>query len=134
MTHLESNKVQLTSSAEEVFKFLEDFNNLEKLLPLDKISDWKSDFDFCSFKIQNAATIALKKESVEPNSKINISGGEGVPFKFTLVATIDEKDSGCEAQLVFDGDINPFLKMMVVKPLQNLFDFMAERLVRVHGK
>ena len=132
-TVIKTDKVKLSSSAETVFKYLEDFNNLNQLIPVDKISDWKSDFDNCSFKIQNAATIALKKESVEPNSKINIVSGEGAPFKFTLVAHIEEDGSGSNAHLVFDGEINPFLKMMVVKPLENLFNFMTERLKRVHG-
>ena len=132
-TNLASQKVQLNSSADTVFKFLEDFNNFDQLLPRDKISDWKSDFDFCSFRIQNAATIPLKKISVEAPNKINIVSGDDAPFTFTLVAHIDSVGNGCEAHLVFEGDINPFLKMMVVKPLQNLFDFMAERLKRIHG-
>ncbi len=132
-TIIESTRVNLKSSPEEVFKFLEDFNNMKQLLPKDKISDWKSNFDSCSFKIQNAATIPLDKESVEANTRINIIGGEKAPFKFTLVAHINETADGCEAYLVFDGDINPFLKMMVVKPLTNLFNFMAERLDRKFG-
>ena len=53
MTTITSDKVSLNASPEEVFKFLEDFNNMDQLLPRDKISDWKSDFDSCSFKIQN---------------------------------------------------------------------------------
>ena len=134
MTTITSDKVSLNASPEEVFKFLEDFNNMDQLLPRDKISDWKSDFDSCSFKIQNAATIPLVKDSVEPHSRINIVGGEKAPFKFTLVAHIDQTDSGCDAHLVFEGDINPFLKMMVMTPLTNLFNFMAERMKRTFNK
>ncbi|MCG8578094.1 MAG: hypothetical protein MI810_24655 [Flavobacteriales bacterium] len=130
-TVIESEKVKVGATPEKVFKFLEDFNNMDKLLPQDKISDWESDFDRCSFKIQNAAVIPLVKESVEPHSKINIVSGDKAPFKFTLVAHIKEVEGGTEAYLIFEGDINPFLKMMVMKPLTNLFNFMAERLQRI---
>ncbi len=132
-TVLESQKVRLTATPEKVFNFAIDFNHFDQLLPRDKISDWKSDVDFCSFRIQNAATIPLVKNGTTPHSRIDIVNGNGAPFTFTLVIHIEPEKDGCSAWLVFDGDINPFLKMMVAKPLQNLFDFMAERLKRIHG-
>jgi hypothetical protein len=33
----------------------------------------------------------------------------------------------------FKGDINPFIKMMVEKPLKNLFDHIADKMKAVHG-
>lgn len=129
-TKIKSEVKTINASQEDVFKFLIDFNNIKELLPEDKISDWTSTFDDCSFKIQGAATIPLVKESIEEFSRINIISGPKAPFAFTLVAHINplEGGEGCESYLEFDGEINAFLKMMVVKPLTNLFDYMSRRL------
>ncbi len=128
-TTIESTHVNIAASAQKVFDFLNDFNNIEKLLPADKITDWEATKDDCSFKIQNAAVIPLVKESTEPTSKINIRGGEKAPFPFTLQVFINESDDrSTTGYLLFDGEINMFLKMMVVKPLTHLFDHMANQL------
>lgn len=132
-TIIESNKVQINKSAKEVFDYLCDFNNIKNLLPEDKISDWRSDKDSCSFKIQNAAIIPLIKKEVHPNSKIEIVSGEKAPFPFIMEVHLIEKDGGCECHLYFNGEINVFLKMMVVKPLTNLFNYMADKLKEVHS-
>lgn len=128
-TKIESNHVEINQSAQFVFDFVNDFNNIKQLLPQDKISDWKSDFDSCSFKIQNAAIIALVKDNVVAPTTINIVSGEKAPFPFTLVIKFKKLDENkTEAYLNFDGDINAFLKMMVVKPLTSLFNYMADEL------
>lgn len=134
-TKIESKHVEINKSVQFVFDFMKDFNNIKQLLPQDKVSDWNSDFDQCSFKIQNAAVIPLLKDSVvEPNT-IHIVNGEKTPFPFTLKITFNELEANkTEAFLNFDGEINAFLKMMVVKPLTNLFNFMASELKTVSEK
>ena len=67
-----------------------------------------------------------------PSSQINIKSGEGA-FKFTLDINLKEENGVTDAQLICDADINPFLKMMVMKPLNNLFDYMADRIAVVKG-
>ncbi|WP_066756003.1 hypothetical protein [Crocinitomix algicola] len=133
-TKIDSNKVIINANQETVFTYLTDFNNIKELLPQDKISDWKATTEECSFKIQNAAVIPLVKDTVEPNGKINIKSGENAPFPFTLEVFIEEQpDNKSQAYLKFEGEINAFLKMMVVKPLTNLFNYMADRIQEVHS-
>ena len=128
-TVIESEKKTINAPSEEVFNFLCDFNNIVRILPADKISNWQSSADDCSFKIQGAATIALIKDSVESPNKINIVSGDKSPFPFTLVVEISSlENQKCESYLVFNGEINAFLKMMVVSPLTNLFNYMAHKL------
>lgn len=132
MTRIESKEVTVGSSIEECFKFLLDMNNYELLLPKDKISHWESDEKQCSFKIQHTYKLALVYNSSTPNTQVLVKSGPDSPFKFDLFINMSEEGSGTKAQLVCDADINPFLKMMVQKPLNNLFDYMAERLVKVN--
>ncbi|MCB9223004.1 MAG: hypothetical protein R2780_11180 [Crocinitomicaceae bacterium] len=128
-TQITSNKVVISASDEDVFAYLNDFNNIKDLLPQDKISDWKATKDDCSFKIQNAAVIPLVKDSVTEHSLINVVSGDKAPFPFTLKINIkDLGDGKTEGYLDFNGEINAFLRMMVVSPLTNLFNYMAEKL------
>ncbi|MEM9052632.1 MAG: hypothetical protein AAGC47_11310 [Bacteroidota bacterium] len=125
---IESKKVKVNAGSAEVFAYVSNLNNFKELLPMDKISDWESTEDFCSFKIQGTATIDLHKESVEEPSKINLKGGEKAPFPINLEIFMNESDGQTEAYQIVNADVNPFLKMMVEKPLSNLFDFIADRL------
>lgn len=127
-TIIKSEERIINGSTQEVFNYLNDFNNIRNLLPEDKISDWSSDQDQCSFKIQNAATIPLVKESVAEPSTINIVSGEKAPFPFTLVVNLVNEGNETKAQMIFEGEINAFLKMMVVTPLTNLFNYMGKKL------
>jgi len=125
---IESKKVSIKAPRKEVFDFVSDLNNFKELLPMDKISDWESNKDYCSFKIQGTATIDLQKENVEEPSLIQLKGGEKAPFPIALDIFFDEADSVTEVYQNVVVEVNPFLKMMVQKPLTNLFDFIADRL------
>jgi hypothetical protein len=128
MTTIESKKVDVNASQQEVFDFLIDLNNLKELLPQDKISDWRSTADSCSFKVMGAYTIGLEKKSESAPDQIVLKSTENSPFPFTLDIGIAENGSNTTAGLVSQVDVNPFMKMMVQKPLQNLFDYIAEQL------
>lgn len=124
-----SNKAHVEASAMKLFTFLSDTNNFVKLLPEDKISEWKADGTSCSFKVQKAATIALEQKELKPYSELVLTSGEKSPFPFNLTIFIQEKDSkNTEAFLQFEGEVNAFLKAMIQKPLTNLFNHMASKL------
>jgi len=125
---IESKKVKVDANISDVFLYASDLNNFKELLPMDKISNWESDEDFCSFKIQGTATIDLHKESVEAPSKINLKGGDKAPFPISLEIFLEESGGQTEVYQIVNAEVNPFLKMMVEKPLSNLFDFIADRL------
>ena len=68
---IKSNEVEVNASQETVFNLLNKVSNLHFLLPKDKISDWKSDDESCSFKVQNGVvTISLVQDGCEGIGKI----------------------------------------------------------------
>lgn len=131
---IESKKVSIKAPREEVFKYVSDLNNFKEFLPMDKISDWESKEDFCSFKIQGTATIDLHLEKVEAPSRLELKSGEKAPFPINLDIFFDEADGLTEVHQKVLVEVNPFLKMMVEKPLTNLFDFIADRLQEKFNK
>lgn len=125
---IESKKVTVPAMPEQVFQYISDLNNFRSLLPEDRISEWESTADYCSFKVQGTATIDLKLEEKDEFSRLLLRSGEKSPFDFTLEVFLVEIDGKTQAHQLMNADINPFLKMMVEKPLANLFNFIADRL------
>jgi len=128
MLVIESSKVDVGHSSQVVYDFLLDLNNLEKLMPQDRIEFWKSTETTCRFGIKNLSSIGMKiKEGVAPTKIILESDGKN-PFTFTLTIFINENDAGVNSYFVFEGDVNMFMKAMVQKPLKDFFDVLAQNL------
>lgn len=130
MTRLESEIVTVNKTPKEVFEFLSDFNNYQKLMP-DQVTDWKSTTDDCVFTIKGMATLGMKMKEKIPDSSIIIERNGKAPFDFILSCKINGKETQSEAQLFFDADLNPMLKMMASKPLTNFLNLIAAKLKEI---
>jgi len=124
---LKSDKVAISASIKDVHAFLSDSRNLALILPHDKISDFKADENQCSFKVQGAIVISLIQNGSEA-TKIFLKSGDKSPFPFKLTVNLEDKGENTEGFIEFDGEVNSFLKMMVEKPLQALFNIMSHKL------
>ena len=125
---LKSKTGHINASTEVVFEYLNDLNNYRDLFPTDKISEWESDKDSCSFKIKGAASIGFVKKSTEPFCKINLISGDKSPIDFELTIVLSENTGETEGNIEFNSDVNPFLRMMIEKPLKNLFENMIDNM------
>lgn len=126
---IESKKATVNTSAEKAFSFISDFNNFQNLLPKDKVSDYQSTADSCTFNINGMATISMRIKNRVPNSKLEVVSDGKNPFNFSLTILLEEQtESTCEAVIIFDADVNPFVKMMVETPLTNFFNMLSEKL------
>ncbi len=118
----------INASDEVVFNFLADMNNYQELFPEDKIKNWTSTDDNCLCEVKNMGKIGLKKAATTPYSLIYLDS-EKAPFKFTLNIFVNKTDTNlCAAHIEFDGDINPFMKMMVEKPLTDFLQSLVDKL------
>ena len=128
MLKINSDKVHAKVNLKKVHEFLDDLNNYKYLFPKKEISNWKSTTSSCSLKIQQLYTIDLIKISSTPNSII-LKSGDKTSFKFDLQIDLENTDLELTtAQISCQVDLNPALKMMVSKPLNELFNFMANRI------
>jgi len=123
-----SNVVEINAGPEQVLNFIGHPSQIEKLLPLDKISDFKSDELMCSFKVQGGIIISLVQNGREENSKLFLKSGEKSPFPFSLTIHAEPTNNGTKGYIEFNGEVNAFLKMMVEKPLSALFNYMSDKL------
>ncbi len=106
-----------------------DMNNFKQLFPQDKISDWQATDEICSMKVQNMGTFGLKRVASTANSLVYLDSHGKVPFKFTLnIFIAEEENNQSLVHLIFDGAVNPFMKMMVEKPLNDFFNSIVKKL------
>jgi carbon monoxide dehydrogenase subunit G len=65
--------------------------------------------------------IPLKLERQTPNTQI-VMAADGGSVPFELHANLEAIDGKTKIQLVFEGNINPMMQMMVKKPLTQFLE------------
>ncbi|MCF8368230.1 MAG: hypothetical protein K9G76_04250 [Bacteroidales bacterium] len=131
MTNFTSQEIKLEKSAAFTFHFLEDFNHFERLMP-EQVTSWKSTADHCSFTIQGMATIEMEVGNKKEFSNITYVAVGSSPLKFSLEFNLQEIDeTNSKTQIQLNADLNPMLKMMASRPLQNFVDLLAGKLKEV---
>ncbi len=127
MLTIDTGYKAVAATDEQVFTFLSDLNNLQKLMP-DRVENWQSDADQCTFIIKGMAEIGMKIDERIPSHTLKLSSHGKVPFAFKLDILIRSAETGCETSIVFNGEVNMFMKMMVETPLTNFFKMLLEKL------
>jgi len=123
--NLESPKVNVAKSPQDVFNFLEDIKNFEALMP-ENISKFEVlDDDKFLFALKGMPEIILKKKEVIPPNKI-VLGAAGGKIDFSLTGTILETSEGnSEVKLDFSGDFNPMMAMMIKGPITKFIETLV---------
>ena len=125
MTRIEVEKRDIKASTEQVFNYLADFNNYQEMMP-ESVSNWESDKDQCSLQVSMVPKIHMKIVERIPQNTIKIKGSG--PFDFDLTVSIETLDAtNSRTGMVFEADINPFMKMMIEKPMGQFFGYLTKQ-------
>ncbi len=125
--NLESPKVTVKKSSKDIFDYLSKIENFEQIMP-ENIDKFEADENSFKFALKGMPEIKLKLQEQEEPKKI-VLGSASDKFPFTLTANIDEKsDDSSEVQLVFDGNFNPMVAMMVKSPLQKFINTLISNI------
>ena len=133
MTEINSNKVSINNTDKNIFNFLSDFNNFEKLMP-EQVINWQSTTNTCSFTIKGMAELGMKISESSEFSKIQYAADGKVPFNFLMYWYFSYQNNQTEAQLILNADLNPMLKLMAAKPLQNFLNMLVGKLKELMEK
>ena len=129
--NLESPKVAVSKSAQELFDLLTDVRNFEKLMP-DNIAKFEViGDDAFIFGLKGMPEIKLKmKEKVAPNKVVLGAASDKLPF--TLTASIDAvSDNNSDVKLDFVGEFNPMMAMMIKGPLGKFIETLATNMTKL---
>ena len=128
MQHIKSNTIQVKAGSSQIFDFISDFNNLEKLMP-EKVVDWTSTMTTCTFTIQGMATLNMKQGKNKAKELVQMISDGKNPFPFDLNTHIAESaENKSEVYIQLNAEMNSMLAMMAKKPLQNFVNILVEEL------
>lgn len=128
---LESDKVKVNKSQEELFDFLTNVENYEKIMPDSKEKFEVKSQDTFAFALKGMPEIELQiKEKRAP--EFIVLGSTSEKFNFSLDVVIEEAGpEQSEAQLFFHGKFNSMMAMMVKGPLKKFIATLAENTSRL---
>ena len=114
--NLETPKTIVPKSAKDLFALLEKVETFERLMP-DNIS-----------KFQKLSDTSFEKKSATPHSQLVLGEANGkIPFQLTAnIAEVSDKES--EVQLLFKGDFNPVMAMMVKTPISKFIEVLVTKM------
>lgn len=130
MTVIEAGQTAINKPSAEVFAFLADCNNHKQLMPA-QVINWQSTEVTCSFTIQGTADLALRMKETIEDALIALEPDGRKPFDFMLKWVINPTANGCTVNAILEADLNMFLKMVAVKPLENFLKYQVEQLKAV---
>ncbi len=126
---LNTPQITVKKTQEELFNFLIDFKNFEKIMPENTDKFVLTDDGFL-FALKGMPTIKLKLDKKTPNSKI-VLGSASEQFPFTLSVTIEDDSNNAKINFDFEGKFNPMISMMVKKPLQKFINALSDNLEKL---
>ena len=134
MTSFESPVKTIPASVETVFETLSDLSNLEKVrdkLPEDKIEKFYCDRDNCRFVVNPMGQIAMRIVEREPVKTIKFESVESpVPFS-AWIQLLPTPEHNTAIKLTLRAELNPFIKGLVSKPMQDAINKLAETIALI---
>lgn len=133
MSKFESSIKHIPYPQTAVYAMLSDLSNLEKVrdkLPEDKIKDLSFDRDSLSISAPMGSVAMKIVEREEP--KCTKFATTNSPIAANLwIQVVPDGDEACKMRLTIKADINPFIKGMVSKPLQEGLEKIADVLAMI---
>ena len=126
--YLESPKITLEKSAQEVYEFLAQLSNFESLMPQNTDKFELINENRFLFSLKGMPEIVLEKKTQTPYSQLILgAASEKLPFSLKAeLITLSEEST--EVQLIFDGEFNAMMAMMVKGPLTKFLDSLIQQL------
>lgn len=125
--NITGQKVVVQKSQKELYEFLSDLKNFEKLMPA-SIEKFEVQGDSFLFGLKGMPEIRLVLKEKTPFSNITL-GAASSKLDFHLVVDIVAiNTNSCEAQFDFNGEFNMMMAMMVKKPLTTFIETLTENM------
>ncbi|GLB52094.1 hypothetical protein NBRC110019_11330 [Neptunitalea chrysea] len=129
--NIDSPEVTVSKSQEELFNVLSDVKNFEKLMPANINKFEMLNEKRFLFALSGMPEIVLELKSTEPFNKV-ILGAASDKLPFTLTANLTKVDDNTTtAQLVFEGQFNAMMGMMIKGPITNFIGTLTENMSKL---
>jgi carbon monoxide dehydrogenase subunit G len=125
----ESRTGRLTCNAGEVYNFLTDIRNMEQVIPSGTVSNWKSDGESCSFRVNPLGDVDIRLSEKVVNKKVVFSGNALQVNNFSLIINISGiENQPAEVRILLSAEMNPVLKMIAAGPVRQFLDTLINEM------
>jgi hypothetical protein len=115
---------------QEIYAFITDFNNFREIIPADKVSQWESTEDQCSFRIDPLGTTGLEIIEKKPFNLVKMASLRSYSnHQFTIwvqLKSMAEKDT--RIKITIEPQVNKMLLPMIKGPLKKFVDGMVAKI------
>jgi hypothetical protein len=126
--NLESPKVTVEKSSEYVFNALSEVKNFEKLMPENIAKFEVLGDDIFNFGLKGMPEIKLRRREKTAHSQVILAAASD-KLPFTLTANIESlAENSSAVQLMFAGEFNPMMAMMIKGPISKFIETLAENM------
>lgn len=132
MTTIESQQTRISKNPDEIFDFFSDLNNIGKLTEkvpaskADKLKNLEYSADSFAVSMSPIGKIVFRVIDRSPFEYIRFIT-ENTPFELHIQLNFEkQQEKETDFKIVAEANLNPFLKPMVAKPLQEAVDKMAD--------
>ena len=134
MAEFTSEVKTIPHNDDTIYAMLSDLSNLERVkdrIPQDKIKDFTFDTDSCSLTVEPVGSIRFEIIEREPNKTIKFSTTNSpIPVMMWIqLKQVAENDT--KMKMTVRAELNPFIKPMVSKPLQDAIDKISEMIAHL---
>ena len=127
--NLEGRKIIVNKSGKELVEMLNTPEGYRELMP-DSLQSFEVRDQGFKFSLKGMPEIALVIDEVTENQVTLKSASSSLDFALKgMMSPVGENQT--EVQLLFDGKFNPFIKMMVEKPLKNFIDALTDNIEKI---
>ena len=134
MSQFESSVKQVAFPQEKVYQMLSDLSNLDRVtdrLPEDKFKDMSFDRDSVSITMNPVGTITLSIVEREEPKCVKFEATQSIiPFNL-WIQMLPVTDTTSKLKCTIKAELNPFIKGMVEKPLQDGVEKIADALSQI---
>jgi carbon monoxide dehydrogenase subunit G len=134
MTEFVSQIKQISCGEEQVYSVLSDLSNIEKVkdrIPSHNIKEFEFDSDSCAFSIAPVGKIRFSIVEREPFKTVKFAADKAPVDVFLWIQLKEVAPQDTRLKLTVRADLNPFIKGMVSKPLQDGIDKIADMLAAI---
>jgi hypothetical protein len=126
---LESKKINIQAIDSVIFNLLINCNNIAKYIPGDKIQNWQSTENYCSFSVDGAGKIEMNIREKIPYSSVSYSIGNELTKAALIVFSIEKTDGNenlCTLQAKSELELPFYMAQMIKSSLQRFLDMLVD--------
>jgi len=126
---VESKIGRLRTDEVRIYNFLSNCSNFQQFTVTEKVKNWSSDCDSCSFNVEGAGDVVFRIVERRPNELIKFSIENAQAENVFLWVQLKSANPGdTRVKLTAKLETNPVLRMLISKPLQQGLDKIVETL------